>query len=401
MKKKAVIWAIAVILILSGATALFIFKPFAKQAQLPPQSVEQSSEETEEAPAVEITDEARQLIGVKTAEVKAVQLEKALRTVGRVEIDERKIYSVNTKFEGWIEKLYADSTGIEVRKGAPLAEIYSPELLSTQEEFISALKWAKSSEGGETVSEDTESLIAGARRRLRLWDIGEEQIRIIEETRTPLKTLTLKSPASGFVMEKMAIKGMRVMPGEKLFVVADISSVWVIADVYEYELGFVRPGQKASITFGYLPGKEFASRLDYIYPAISEETRTAKARFVVQNAGMRLKPGMFAEVRVNIPLGKRLAVPKSAVIDSGERNIAYVDKGDGYFEPREIEAGIEAGGMREVLSGLKAGEKVASSATFLIDSEAQLRGVAPLPKKPASGKGADTGKTPRPAGHTH
>jgi len=182
------------------------------------------------------------------------------------------------------------------------------------------------------------------------------------------------------VVQKMAVQGMRVMPGEKLFDLADLSTVWVLSDIYEYELASIRVGDTARLTLSYFPGKEFSSRIDYVYPTLSGETRTAKVRFAIANPEGRLKPQMFTNVEVKIALGKGLAIPDDAVIDTGTRQIVYVDKGDGNFEPREVMLGLRAEGFREVIKGLKAGEKVASSATFLIDSEAQLKGVTPLKK---------------------
>ncbi|MDA8340223.1 MAG: efflux RND transporter periplasmic adaptor subunit, partial [Nitrospiraceae bacterium] len=310
-------------------------------------------------------------------------LQKIIRTVGRIEYDERKLSTVNTKFEGWIEKLYVDYTGRYVKKGEPLAEIYSPELLATQQEFINLLKWAKQStedrrqktEIGTMLSRDAESIIEAAKQRLRLWDITDSQIKKIEETGKPIKTLTMYSPASGYVVQKAALQGMRVMPGEKLFDMADLSTVWIISDIYEYELSLIKVGQTATISLSYFPGKEFSSTIDYVYPTLSGETRTAKVRFAIPNPGGQLKPQMFTNVEVKINLGKRLAIPEDAVIDTGTRQIVYVDKGEGYFEPREVMLGLKADGMVEVLKGLKAGEKIASAANFLIDSEAKLRGI--------------------------
>ena len=338
----------------------------------------------EEAPTIEIPEDKHQLIGLKTVEVTIQTLQKVIRTVGRVEYDERRQATVNTKFEGWIEKLYIDYTGKYVRKGEPLAEIYSPELIATQQELINTLKWAsrgkevKSETIGSMLSRDAETIVEAARQRLRLWDITDEQIRKIEETGKPIRALTVYSPVNGYVVQKMAIRGMKVMPGEKLFDIADLSTVWIISDVYENEMQLVREGQTAVISLSYFPGKEFSSRIDYIYPALSGDTRTAKVRFTVPNPGGLLKPQMFTNVEIKIGLGKKLAIPEDAVIDTGERQVVYVDHGDGNFEPREVQLGARVEGMREVLKGLKAGEKIASSATFLIDSEAQLKNVTPL-----------------------
>jgi len=338
-----------------------------------------------EAPTVEISPEKQQLIGVKIAAASIRPLRKVIRTVGRIEYDEQRLRTVNTKVEGWIEKLYIDYTGRYVQKGEPMAELYSPELLATQEEYFNILKWrgvkGSDTQMGSMISRDAEALIEAARKRLQRYDISEEQIRDLEQTGKIRRTLTIYSPANGYVVQKMVIQGMRVMPGEKLFDVADLSTVWVIADVYEYELSSIRVGETASISLSYVPGKEFTSRIDYVYPTLSGETRTARVRFTIPNSDGRLKPQMYSTVEIKINLGSRLAIPDDAVIDTGTRQIVYVDKGEGYFEPREVMLGLRAEGYREVLMGLKAGEKVAASAAFLVDSEAQLKGVKPLEKK--------------------
>jgi Cu(I)/Ag(I) efflux system membrane fusion protein len=228
------------------------------------------------------------------------------------------------------------------------------------------------------IVKDAKATLAAARERLRLWDISEEQINRIEETGKPVRTLILYSPVSGFVTQKAAVQGMKVMPGEKLFDIADLSTLWIVADIYEYELPFVRVGQAARITLSYFPGREMASRIDYIYPTISADTRTAKVRLTLQNPRGDFKPQMFTNVEIKIGLGKKLVVPESAVIDTGVEHVVYVDRGNGVFEPRAVQVGLRADGAVEVLRGLKGGEKVVSSANFLIDSEAQLKGVKPL-----------------------
>ncbi len=347
-----------------------------------------AEQQSEEAPTVEIPTEKQQLIGVKTTEVAVRPLEKTIRTVGRVEYDEKRLATINTKLEGWIEKLYVDYTGRYVKKGEPLAEIYSPELVATQQEFINVLRWASKpgstnvgSDTANMLSNDVRVMVEAAKQRLRLWDISDEQIKKIEESQKPFRTLTLYSPVNGYVVQKMALKGMKVMPGEKLFDIADLSTIWIISDIYEYELPLIKVGDTARLRLSYFPGKEFSSRIDYVYPLLSGETRTAKVRFTIPNPSGQLKPQMFTNVEVKIFQGKRLAIPDDAVIDTGTRQVVYVDKGEGNFEPREVMLGIRAEGFREVLQGLKAGEKVASSATFLIDSEAQLKGVKPLEHK--------------------
>lgn len=345
----------------------------------------QQRNEQEEAPAVEIPEDKQQMLGMKTVEVSVRPLQQVIRTVGSIEYDERRLATVNAKFEGWVERLHVDYTGRYVKKGEPLAEVYSPELVATQQELINALKWTQQSGNAGTndamkvmMTKDAQSLADAARQRLAFWDISEAQVKKIEETGKPVRTLTLYSPVNGYVVQKMAIKGMRIMPGEKLFDIADLSSVWIVADIYENEIALVRQGQKAKISLSYSPGREMTATIDYVYPTLSSGTRTAKVRFTVPNPGIQLKPQMFTNVEIIIPVGNRLAVPGDAVLDTGMRQIVYVDKGDGYFEPREIKTGLRVDGFLEVLAGLRSGEKVAASAIFLIDSEAQIKGVKPL-----------------------
>jgi Cu(I)/Ag(I) efflux system membrane fusion protein len=361
---------------------------------------QQPQQAVQEAPQVEITPELQRRIGVRTVLVAVKPIQKTIRTVGRIEIDERNQATVNTKIEGWIEKLYVDYTGRYVKKGEPLAEIFSPELLATQQEFINTIKWAGKqtrsiphanhhhdantetqelpSVMNQLLEQDAKATVAAARQRLRLWDISAAQIKKIENTGQPTRTLTLFSPVSGYITQKMAVQGMKVMPGEKLFDIADFSHVWIVADIYEYELSAVRIGQPVKVTLSYFPGREWTSRIDYIYPVFSAETRTAKVRMTLPNPEGQLKPQMFTNVVIRVDMGKKLMIPDSAVIDTGRGQVVYVDQGDGIFEPREIETGLKADGSVEVLRGLRAGEKVASSANFLIDSEAQLKGIKPL-----------------------
>ena len=345
------------------------------------QQASSSDENLEEAPTVEILPEKQQLIGVKTVIAELKPLQKIIRTVGFVEYDERRLVTVNTKFDGWIEKLFVDYSGKYVRKGEPIAEIYSPELLATEQEFINLLKWEKESKSVKTgavssmLDKDAKEIAEGARQRLRFWDITDKQINQIEQTGIPMRTLTIYSPSSGYVVQKMAFQGMRVLPGEKLFDIADLSTVWILSDIFEYELPLIKAGEKALISLSYFPGKEYTSTIDYVYPTISGATRSAKVRFTIPNPGNKLKPQMYTDVEVKINLGKRLIIPDDAVLDAGKRQVIYVDKGEGNFEPREVSIGMRADGMVEVTRGLKAGERVASAANFLIDSEAKLKGI--------------------------
>lgn len=340
-----------------------------------------------EVPLVEIPLDKQQLIGVRSVRAAIKPMHRVIRTVGRIEYDERKLGTANTKIEGWIEKLHVDYTGRHVQKGEPLAEIFSPELLATQQEFLNVLRWAAQSQSVKDERtallfvKDARAMLEAAKERLRLWDITDEQIKKIETTGRPIRTLTVYSPVSGYVLQKMVVQGMRVMPGEKLFDVVDLSSVWVVSDIYEYELPLIKVGQPARIGLSYFPGKEFSTQVDYIYPALAAETRTAKVRFTVPNPEGVLKPQMFTNVEIRIGLGSRLAVPSEAVIDTGTRQIVYVDRGEGFFEPREVTTGLKVDELVEVTGGIRAGEKVAASANFLIDSEAQLKGVTPLKRR--------------------
>ena len=336
---------------------------------------------TEETPVVEIPLDKQQLIGVKTAVVQVKSIRQTIRTVGRIEYDEKKLATINVKFESWIEKLHVDYVGKQVRKGDPLAEIYSPELFATQQEFINLVKWkgrnseVKDETINKMLSRDSDAILEATKQRLRLWDISDEQIKAIAESGKPMRTLTIYSPVNGTVILKTAIQGMRVMPGEKLFDIADLSTVWIVSDIYEYELPLIRTGDTAKITMSYFPGKEFTAVIDYVYPVLASETRTAKVRFSIPNPGRQLKPQMFTNVEIKVGMGKRLVVPEDAVIDTGMRQLVYVDKGEGIFEPREVVVGLRSDGMVEILKGLKAKERVATAATFLIDSEARLKGI--------------------------
>lgn len=343
---------------------------------------------------VEVPPERLGTMGIRTAAAAVKPLRKTLRTVGRVEFDETRLTTVSLKVDGWVEKLHADYTGKYVEKGAPLAEIYSQDLMSLQLEYINLLKWKPNlglrsqrsiefslgdrfGSVGRLTIYDLDPMVEVAKQKLSLWEIPEETILKIEKTLQPVKTLTVKSPATGYVFQKPVFRGTRVAAGEKIFDIVDLSTVWVLADIYEYEIPFVKVGQNARITLSGYPRLEFPAKVDFVYPSLSGQTRTAKARFVLPNPDLLLKPQMFADVELEVDLGERLAIPDTAVLDTGTRQIVYVDVGDGFFSPRQIKVGDRSDGMIEVLKGLKAGEKVASSAVFLIDSEAKLKGVNP------------------------
>lgn len=312
---------------------------------------------------VKLTTERRQLIGVQTGVAETRTIGRSVRTVGRVAVDETRLHKITTKFDGYIEKLYVDYTGKEVRRGQPLFSIYSPELLATQQEYLLALRAAKQSP----------LLLDSARRRLQLWDISAGDIRQLEETGATRKSLTLRSPASGFVLTKMAVEGARVMAGEPMFEIANLDRVWVMADVYESELAFVRVGATASITLSYLPGRTFTGNVTFIAPTVDPMTRTAKVRIEVDNRDAALKPEMFAEAVIQEPARTVTVVPESAVLSTGTRSVLFIVKADGTFEPREVETGVRSEHFLEIRRGIEPGEKVATQANFLIDSESRLK----------------------------
>lgn len=326
-----------------------------------------------------ITPEKVQRIGVKSEEVKERALKKAIRTTAIVDYDERKMFTVNTKIEGWIERLYINSTGREVKKGEPLLDIYSPDLVSTQEEYLLALA-TKRSLGPDALPdavEGAENILDATRRRLRNWDISDAQIESLEKTGKPTKTLTLYSPVEGVVIEKMAVQGMKTMPGEKLLSIADLSNVWLYANVYEYELSLVKEGQKARVSINAYPGKTFNAIISYIYPYLNTETRTAKVRLEMENPRFMLKPGMYANVELeSLISSKTVAVPEDALLDSGERQAVIIDAGGGRFKMQDVKVGLKGEGYYQILSGLAPGWKVVTSANFLIDSESSFRSTA-------------------------
>ncbi|MDE2483795.1 MAG: efflux RND transporter periplasmic adaptor subunit [candidate division NC10 bacterium] len=326
--------------------------------------------------AVMVSPERQQLIGLKTGVVEYRSIERAIRTVGVVEFDERRLTDVNIKIEGWIESLLVNFTGERVRKGQPLLTIYSPDLVSTQEEYLQALRAreALAKSRFADIASGGEALVGAARRRLQYWDISDEEIAALERAGTSRKSLTIYSPIDGVVIEKMAFRGKKVMPGESLYKVADLSTVWVQGEIYEYEVPLVKFGQAASVTLASYPGELFRGKVSYIYPVLTEKTRTVKVRFEFSNTkDWKLKPQMYANVALKIPLGKRLAVPDEAILDSGTQQLVFIDRGQGTFEPREVKVGTRADGYTEILAGLSAGERVVTSANFLIDSESQLK----------------------------
>ncbi|MFQ6611251.1 MAG: efflux RND transporter periplasmic adaptor subunit, partial [Fidelibacterota bacterium] len=289
--------------------------------------------------------------------------------------DERLVYHIHTKYEGWIEKLNVNFTGQEVEQDEMLMEIYSPELVSTQEEFLLALKYKDSLEESPftEIGEAADTLLKSTRKRLELLDVPEHQIDALIRDKKITKTMHIHSPVRGFVIKKEALQGMRVKPGMSLYMIADLSNIWVMADIYEYELPWVKLGQRVEMNLSYFPGKKFVGRVTYIDPFLDAKTRTNKVRMEFANPNWKLKPDMYANVTIKSTIAKRgVAVPEEAVIHSGEREIVIVQNPSGTFESRQLTLGPQAGGYYQVLKGLRAGETVVTSSNFLIDSESNL-----------------------------
>lgn len=318
-----------------------------------------------------------QSIGVRTTRVERRDLTRSVRAVGRVAYDERRVSHIHTKVQGWVEKLFVDYVGQEVKRGEPLLEIYSPELVATQEELLLAARYRSATEGSpfDDVRGGGESLFDATRRRLALWDIPDRDVDRLLETGEVKRTLTLYAPASGVITRLGVRSGMEVKPNSNLYTIADLSEVWVLADVYEYELPWLELGQMATLELAYLPGEKMQGELTYIAPFLDPNTRTAEVRLELDNSAGKLKPEMFGNAVIEAaPRPDVLAIPSNAVIRSGERTIAIVALGGGKFEPRDIELGLDSGdGKLEVRSGLEAGEDVVVSSQFLIDSESNLQ----------------------------
>jgi RND family efflux transporter MFP subunit len=327
--------------------------------------------------AIRIDPVVKQNMGVRTGVAKRSQLKKVLRTVGMVNYDETGISSVNTKIAGWIEMLFVDETGQFVKAGEPLLEIYSPELVSAQKELLIAIKHYEEVKTSpyEEVVEGARALIEAAKDRLRLWDITEKELIALEQSGKVKKTMTIYSPSSGVVIDKKALLGAHVRPGIDLYKVADISTVWVDADIYEFEMPWVKKGQRAKVTLDFIPGKSYRGKVSYIYPFLDEKTKTVKVRIVISNPGFSLKPDMYAHVEIESNLGDgALIVPSEAVLRTGVKNIIFIEKEEGKFVPREVMLGVETGnGSVQILDGIEENDTIVLSGQFMLDSESSIR----------------------------
>lgn len=334
------------------------------------------AEDEPAADQVKISLDKVQKLGVRTAPVTVRALVRTLRAVGKFQLDERRQHTVALKFEGYIEKLFVNATGQPVRRGQALMEVYSPELVSAQEEYLIAWNGRQALKNGTEESiVGVGQLAEGALKRLRNWDISDEQLQRLQREGKAARTLTIYAPASGVVMEKTAIQGMRFMPGEALFRVTDLSAIWLMVEVFEQDLSMVRVGQPVSIRVDAYPDHELTGKVAFIYPTVNAETRTAQVRVELANPGGALRPEMYASVQLSSAHGKTMAltIPDSAVIDSGTRQVVLIQRAPGLFEPREVKLGVRADGEVEVLEGLSAGEQVVVRANFLIDAESNLK----------------------------
>lgn len=355
------------------------------------------------AGAFQISAEKQQMIGVTYGEVAYGPMSKTLRAVARLAYDETKIVRIHTKVEGWIENVYVDFMGKQVTKGQPLISVYSPDLLQTQQEYLLARK------GRTELSESpfpsavsgSESLLESARRRLELWDITEAQIKDLEARGNPTKELTLYAPANGFVLARNAYPKQRVTPEAELYQIADLSTIWAIADIYEYEAPEIKVGQFATMTLSYYPGKPFKGQVSYIYPQVDNTTRTLKVRIEFPNSDFALKPDMNANVEFKIDYGKRLVVPQDAVLDSGSEQTVFVSHEGGYFESRKVQLGPRVDNKFIVIAGLKPGERIVTSANFLIDSESKLKSAAAGLGMPGMSHGGEAPAGSKPAQTDH
>lgn len=341
---------------------------------VPKYAEEEAGSENLPVGSVHLSQAKQQLIGVQTDTVRREKLFRTIRAVGQLTADETKLAHVHLKVSGWIEQVYVDYVGKLVKKGEPLFTLYSPDLVSTEQEYLIARK-GKQYLGNSSfpeASQGANSLLNSARERLRLWDISDDQIKKLDETGEVTRTLTFYSPIDGFVLDRKAFPQTNVTPDMELYTVADLSTIWATAEIYEYEVPFVRIGQQARMELSYFPGKTYSGRVTYVYPTVDPQTRTVKVRLEFPNPNFELKPQMYSDVMLNIDYGTQVVVPQAAVLDSGERQTIFVALPNGYFEPREIKTGAKVDEKVIVLAGLKPGETIVTSGNFLIDSESRL-----------------------------
>ncbi|HLI35335.1 MAG TPA: FixH family protein [Terriglobia bacterium] len=353
------------------------------------QSAPAAPVETPLAP-VQLSPQRLQSIGVKTGIVEIKPVYNEIRTVGNVDVDEQLLSSIQLRFAGWIQKVFANYTYQYVHKGQPLFTIYSPDLVTTEQEYLIA-KQNKNLLATSTVpgvASGAVSLLNAAVERLKQWQIPAREIARLETTNQVRNELEIDSPVSGFITERNALPHMYAQPETRLYSMADLSTVWVYANVFQNEIGQIRLGDPAAVTVDSYPGRNFDGRVDYIWPQVDMDTRTVKVRLAFPNPGLKLTPGMFVNVKLTIPLGRHMVIPTSGVFQTGTQNIVFVDHGGGYLEPRNVELGPQAGDEFIVLKGLRAGERIVTSANFLIDSESQIQAALGSFMPPPPGAGA-------------
>ncbi len=324
--------------------------------------------------AVVVPAVARQLIGVRSAPAARAMLEEEIRTVGTVGYDERGFTQVTLKISGWVRKVFVDSIGRPVRKGEPLFTFYSPDLLATQDEYLLALKTRAQLAASplDDAKANADALVASARERLRLWDVTDSQIAALERHGKAEPVLTIYAPSSGIVLKREAVPGKYVEPGTTLYEIADLSTAWISADIYESEVAAVKVAQSASVTFTAYPGETFSGKVAYVYPTLNTETRTVRVRFELPNPELKLKPGMYGNVILQTNTVRTLVVPKEAVLDTGLRQLVFMDRGEGRYEPASVKLGRRSQDSVEVMEGLKEGDRIVTSANFLLDAESKL-----------------------------
>ena len=348
-----------------------------------------SPAETPLAP-IQLSPQRMQSIGVKIGNVESRIINDEIRLYGNVQPNERRFAYVQTRFAGWIRQVYADATGDFIRRGQPLFTIYSPDLVATEREYLLAKKNAGALQQSTVsgVSDGAASLIAAARARLQQFDMPDSEIAKLEESGEAITDLTFYSPASGYITERNALPNMYVQPDTKLYAIADLSDVWVLAQIFQNDAGRIKPGDPAEVTVDAYPGQVFRGKVDYLLPQLDAATRTLPVRLVFPNPDLKLRPGMYVNVNLKLPLGKRLVVPDSAVFHSGTKSLVFTYTGKGNIEPREVEMGPHVGNELVVTKGIKAGEQIVTSANFLIDSEAQLQAAAGafVPPPPGAGQ---------------
>jgi len=342
---------------------------------VPKYADEDAATKTMAVGTVRIAPDKQQLIGVRTTTVVREPLVRSLRTTGQITADETKIEHVHVKISGYIDKVYVNYVGQLVKKGQPLFSVYSPDLVATEEEYLIAKRAEKNLGTSEfkEVSQGGQALLRSARQRLKLWDITDEQIKRLDESGEVSRTLTFYSPVSGFVMDRKAFPQTAITPDMDLYQITDLSKVWVNADIYEYEVPYVRVGQTLEMQLSYYAGKTYTGKVTYIYPTVDPVTRTVKVRIECANPNYDLKPQMFANVDLKINYGTQILVPQEAVMDSGDKQYVFLVHDGGVFEPRSIQMGPKLDGKVVVMSGLKPGDTIVTSGNFLVDSESRLK----------------------------